>query len=658
MKTCDRLTEYFGRNKKENLHALLEIMLIVACAIWVGRGMLDFDENNIPWGREYSMAISTHHFWTFVEKCGWCALWDGSQLGGYPALANTYAAILHPVTMITTLIWGVVNGSKIIVVVSLALAGIAQWWLAYELKVGLLARLWGAMLAIVGGHLAGKMEIGLVDLVLSIASCSFVFAAILMLARRQDWHSVVVLALVSTSGILSGHGYVQILLLLTLPSLGFILLDQDWKLNPLWKKYAVAAGLVILMTSVLTIPVIVNGWNIDKYKDPYFSTVQPLKYSLLNFVIDDLNYFQTEVLGKPAIPSLYINFVGWVTLILAIFAVGASKEQDRRKIFYLVGSAAIIIASIDGNFLKWLAQWLPFVTTIRFPTFGLGIAVPAIIGLASYGLDQILTRFEWPFIELGFGRQNNARSFSIPLSLIILIPLAINIQQAYKLGRSTLSLEPLMPGTVEKLEAMKTDSLEWVQPVFGEHFWKEPAIRIGLKLTNESLPFWVGKKNYPEPYYQLTRAPLEDADGTIIMTRVFEGEFLYLNPEAEYAVIIDEQGNRITCTALGIGGKIDVTCDARTSGKLVVYENSLPGWKVTIDGKHAPLLRTDFLTVNLRAGEHQIRFRYVPLDAYFGMVLSLVGIGLCVYLWRRSQRDTKETLEQVDQGGTGISAQR
>jgi hypothetical protein len=645
MKTFHKLTEYFRRDKTEKLYALLEILLIVAWAIWVGRGMLNFDENNVPLGGEYGMGVSTHHFWTFVEKCGWCALWDGSQIGGYPALSNTYAAILHPVTMITTLIWGVVNGSKIIVVVSLAFAGIAQWWLAHELKIGLLARLWGSMLVIVGGHLAGKLEVGLVDLVLSTATCSFAFPAVLMVARHQDWRSAIVLAIVAASGILSGHGYVQILLLLTIPAFGFLLIDQDWKLNPLWKKYVVAAGLAILMTSVFIIPVMANRWNIDKSINPDFSTVQQLKFSLLNFVIDDFGFFQTDVLGKSAIPYLYINFIGWAALILAIFAVGASKEQDRRKILYLAGSAAIIVGFVDSNFLKWLSLWIPFLTSVRYPTIGLGIAVPAIIGLASYGIDQIMTRFEWPFIELGFGRQNNTRAVSIPLSLIVLIPLAINIQQAYNFGRRTLNVRPLDPGIVEKLESMKTDSLEWVMPVFGEHFWKEPAVRLGLKLTNDSLPFWVGKKKYPESYYQLTRAPLTDADGAILMVKEFEGEFLYLNSEAEYAIIIDQQGNRTICSAIGTGGKVDVTCHAPTNGKLVVYENWWPGWKVWIDGKPAPLIGTDFLKVNINSGEHKIRFRYIPIDAYFGMAVSLIGIGLCVYLWSRSKSNREETPE-------------
>jgi hypothetical protein len=494
------------------------------------------------------------------------------------------------------------------------------------------------MLVIVGGHFAGKLEIGLVGLVLSTAACSLLFPAVLMLARRQDWGSAVVLALVVASGILAGQGYVQIAMLLTLPALGLLLIYQQGKLSPLWKKYAAAAGLAVLLSAVLTIPILVHGWNIHKNADPYFSTVQPLKYSLLNFVIDDFDYFHTELLGKQGIPSLYMNFIGWGALILAIFAIGASRGQDRRKIFYLAGSAALVIGFLDVNVLTWLAKGLPFVTSVRFPTLGLGIAVPAIIGLASYGLDHILTRFEWPVLGLGFGQKNQTRTFWLPLSLIVLIPLAINIQEAYLMGHAYFSLKPLPPGTIQRLETLKTESAQWIQPVYGEDFWKEPAIRLGLKLTSDSLPFWVGTKNHPEPFYQLSRGLLPNADSDLLQVEDSQDEVLYLNPKAEYAIVMDELGNRTTCSATGTGGKIDVVCNSPTKGNLIVYENRWAGWKVWIDGKSAELKQSgEWLVTSAPAGKHTFVFRYLPWDVPVGLAFTAFGFVLCGWLWFRKQ---------------------
>jgi hypothetical protein len=626
------------RTRRENLLSLLEIVLILTWAVWVGRDVLDMNLSRVPWGREYGMAVSTHHLWTFAQNCGWCAVWDGSQMGGFPAFANVYAAVLHPVTIITTLLWGVVNGSKWIIVLSLIFAGVAQWWLAHELRVGFLPRLWGAMLAVVGGHLTGKLDLGLVDLVLSTAISSFVFPAVLMLARRQDWRSTVVLSLLLASTILSGQGYIQIFLLLTVPAFTFLLIEADWRVSPLWKKYAVAAGLAVLIGAVLILPVIANSWNIHKEINPDFSTVQPLKFSLLNFVVDDFDYFTTPVLEKESIPSLYINFIGWIPLLLAVFAVGAAQPRDRRRIFYLAASAAIIVAIVDVGFLQWLASWIPSVTTVRFPTFALGIAVPLILGLAVYGLDQILQRVEWPFLKLGVGSRNSARTFSIPLSVILLIPLAIAIYHGYRFGHSFLTLQPVAPATLQKLGDMKTDSLQWVMPVFGEHFWKEPAVRLGLKITASTLPFWTGERHYPEPYYEMTRGPKENLQSGETLVKTYENEILYMNHKAEYAVVRDGQGNTTPCRATGTGGEIDVTCDIRGEGTLIVHENSWPAWRVWLDDMRADLTSTDgWLAVEAPPGRHTFTFRYLPWDVPVGLLFTLLGLALCGWLWFRGQ---------------------
>ena len=59
-------------------------------------------------------------------RCGSCVLWNGFINGGNPAFADFYGAALHPLTIVTTLIWGAIDGGKLLVVSSLALAGLAN----------------------------------------------------------------------------------------------------------------------------------------------------------------------------------------------------------------------------------------------------------------------------------------------------------------------------------------------------------------------------------------------------------------------------------------------------------------------------------------------------------------------------------------------------
>src|SRR3712207_7544063 len=42
-----------------------------------------------------------------------CATWHGGLRGGYPLFADPHGSMLHPLVMVTTLGWGVLNGAKL-----------------------------------------------------------------------------------------------------------------------------------------------------------------------------------------------------------------------------------------------------------------------------------------------------------------------------------------------------------------------------------------------------------------------------------------------------------------------------------------------------------------------------------------------------------------
>ena len=75
-----------------------------------------------------------------------------------------------------------------------------------------------------------------------------------------------------------------------------------------------------------------------------------------------------------------------------------------------------------------------------------------------------------------------------------------------------------------------------------------------------------------------------------------------------------------------------VTVDADVpegGGYLVLLDSLDPGWKVTVDGAQAEVLRADgvFRGVRLSGGAHQVRFRYAPRPLYLGALISLLTAG-------------------------------
>jgi hypothetical protein len=233
-----------------------------------------------------------------------------------PAFADVHGSMLHPTVIAATLAWGVVNGSKIALVFSFWLAGAAQWWLARELRLGLLPRMWSAMLVIVAGHLAGRMELGAINVVIATAACSLVFPAVLAV-RRGGSRAVVLLALALAGAVLSGSGYIQVGLVAMLPAFALLVLEDDLKLNPVWKKYLRAGLLGVLLAGVFLVPFLHFYPHFLKEVDPEFRVAQPLKYLALNLLIDDPGFYATEALGKFPYPHLYTLFIGWAAILLS-----------------------------------------------------------------------------------------------------------------------------------------------------------------------------------------------------------------------------------------------------------------------------------------------------------------------------------------------------
>jgi hypothetical protein len=87
-----------------------------------------------------------------------------------------------------------------------------------------------------------------------------------------------------------------------------------------------------------------------------------------------------------------------------------------------------------------------------------------------------------------------------------------------------------------------------------------------------------------------------------------------------------------------VGGYIDVECDSEAAGTLVVYEYSWSGWTARRDGQALMLGPGPWLNVFAPAGTHHYEFRYRPWDVPLGLVLSLAGMVLCVWLWMRAKK--------------------
>jgi hypothetical protein len=616
----------------------VEVGLIIAWALWVTRIYANLDVNMWPNpGEDFPFEILWVHNWSWLLKCGACVLWNGSLNGGAPMLPDMFTAILHPALVLPVLIWGGLNGAKIILILSAILAGLAQWWLAKVLRLGLIARLWVSFIAVIGGHLWARAEFGDFASTFSAAASSLLFAPLLDLAMNGRRLSVVALGVMMASAMLSGHGYMQLAILFgALPPMAVFLFDSRLSLRPVWRSFATAALITVLLTALWWLPLIFFWPNITKSTDVSFSLAQQnVLYSLLNLIINDDTFMRTAILGKAAPLSLYSNYISWVPVAFCVAALSRARGKDWRVVAYFL--LAIWLIYLTST--TWIFQKLnPFIGDYfgfgRDPSLIVPLAVPLILGLAAWGFDGLL-KLPWPSISISNPSGGGAR---IGLRWLILIPALWAIYSVNSLTSNWHVLNRVMD-TSPLVQAARTKTTQWITPP-GMNPFTPQLIYSGLKLitpADYTVWGWGAERTNPEPYMVLTANPIEASNPG------YEGNVLGINilkmDNNEYASI--QTGNqKFPCDAYAQAGNIDVVCETTEAGILTVYENNLSGWSVYRDQKATELLPGNRLQVVAPAGDHRYQFRYRPWEVTAGFVLSLMGGALIgLILWRKYRKN-------------------
>ncbi|MBM2812397.1 MAG: hypothetical protein HW416_3156 [Chloroflexi bacterium] len=628
--------------------AAVELALIASWSFSFLRPFLTLDPTEAPMYREYLGAIQPYHFWTRVQQCGWCALWQGNVAGGYPGVVDPLAQVLNPLVMLPTLGWGVVDGSKLGVSAAILIVGLAQWWLGNVLGMGRIARVWSAGMAIVAGGLLPRIEPGPTTL-LSLAASGLVLPLLLLVARNASLRSAILLGASLAFAAIGGPGYIQIGLLLTLPSVLLLIHGDRKRWALLGRRFALAALLGCLLAAPFLIPFLHFAPEFAKQLDMQFKSAQPFAYIPLNLVISSYHFYITEALEKTTFAWTNTNYIGWVPVLLAVWGLVSSQSlRPRREILFLAAFALLALWSASAAPMRAAVSFFTAIDLpraaetiggIRFPSVIQSLAVPPILALAGLGLDRLL-RAPWSQFGLALAK-NRAPLASLQINArwLMIVPLAWALYDAYSFskGWTAMSRRPELAAVVD---ALRTPDLQVVGTPFGEQWFAEQAVGAGLKVTNDYYRTWGWRdRRPPEPILEASRNAPPPGTVKTLKTTV-AGVGIYAVPGGlEYATVAHLGEDRTVCTAQGIGGDIGVTCNLSEPGILTVKENNWSGWKAYLDEAHVPLAPSPWLEVSVPAGTHRIEFRYLPWDMPLGLLLCLAGLGLALVSWRMGSTD-------------------
>jgi len=643
---------------------VIEVVLLVVWVLLVGKAYLDMNPDMWPsGGQEYFMSLQNQYNWPMLLKCGTCFYWNGFTNGGAPSFIDIHGAWLNPIVMIATFALGVANSGKVVALVGLFIAGLSQLWLGKIFQLSRFSRIWMALLLTASGAVVGRLQMANVPLLLSTAMCMLVIPAVIDLTLNGGFKKAIILGVVLGLAILSGQGYLQIGLFISLlpflvylllgkaPS-GTVLIKQNW-------KYFFYAGIFgILIASPLLIPLTHNSSIIDKDSDPLYTSSQPVSYSLLNLVIDDADYYFTNAIKKTPFPYLYINYIGWIPVVLAVWGIAHTPKQYRKMMFGFLFVILVVYLTSSAELFKFLEKQfsVPSFGWIRNPGPIQSLAVPFILILAGFGIDHLLN-IQLPKIRLTAEQQENTVG-RMDLNLLkwaaFLLLVFFSLKSTYDFSKPWLYVLNA-PTDLQVIESVKTENAEWVQPPAGEYAWFTKSMDNNLKIRYFFRPWKIKSVEVPKAYLELSRVKddvnLPEYDKSI-------GDFVLLKRvENEYAYIQTSEA-MIPCKAYAAGGNIDVECDSTSAGMLYVLEHAVSGWTVNIDGKPNSLIKNDWLAVAASSGKHSYSFRYLPWDAPLGLGLGAIGwlsaFGGYLFFAIRDRKMQKTCIEEpVDTSNTG-----
>lgn len=621
---------------------IAELLVLAIWTIVTTRPFQDWNASTMPAGHDFMLTTLPNHLWEHAESCGPCALWNGDIRGGAPAFVDILGASLHPIVIVTTLLWGVVNGAKATLIICFFLAGLGQWLLSFWLGLGRATRLWSGAMAIAAGSMFGPMAGGLVPMVIANAIFALLFASSFRLTRGGGRRHAVLVGALFAMLIVAGQGYVQIGFAMAAPVFALLFLNRTQNWQVIGREFGLAAGLGILLAGPLLVP-LAHFWpEIAKHSDITFARAQPLPYLPLNLVISDPAYYLDNALSRQPYPEFYINYIGWLAVFLAIVGVAVLVKREQSRLVSFFGVYVVLIYWIASAApFRWLynnagsfEELRAFAAGVRTPSLISGMVVCPLLALGAIGLDALL-RPPRPEHRLGltFGDLQSNRPSHIPLDhRPIIVGLAIlALFHVHSFGRNWISTAPMHIARDDPtLMTLDTPDLQWVQPPYGEMFWIPRAIQRGYKVAFAERPWDLKARPLPQPVLVVSRRPEE---GLTTVQQLAESLWLYRAPPGnEYAAITHADGSRTVCVAHGEGGDIDVTCDAPQPGRLTVMENEAAGWQATVAGEDRSIAGTGpWLSVDVPAGSIDVRLRYRPWDVPVGIALMIVGLIVATF---------------------------
>jgi hypothetical protein len=644
--------------------ALLEWALLAVVVFSFCGHFLDLGSTRILTGNESEIVQSLDWALTTGLKQGQFPVWNPYLKTGLPYVADPFLHVYNPLSTLPVLLFGVTDGFKIALFLSVLVAALGMWRLAVGLDFGRGARLWTALMYAFTGQAVARFFQGEYDFVLGYAWIPWVIGGVLIATRTHKRLDIAIAALSAALLFMSGNVYYSYYMLFVLIMLALVTIVDVQRIRPYLTihpaRVATVALIGLLAVGIIAVQLLplVDFWHyIVKVADPNGTGAQSLGQILLDYLSKDpLRADAVKVIPRE---EFYAYTGIWPFFLLLLLPFVAWKRQAKPLLFF-ISLLVLTVAWIDVRQMPWssLYERTPFLNQFRYPTRMLIYGALALITLAGFGLDRL-----WKSLP----KRGPLESVSVPgiarwvagraglLVLVVFIVWSIgDVYAANSRHAATRDPDPPRWQTINWLRA--ADKGEYF--VTNVNDWHSPIAANALHYVNG----WYGfdlirplagslSSRYLEarPNYDVLGNDRQPSAPDAVAVQSFPTHTIYKYPHnlpfafaVANAKLFDNSGkgellsDDVTTLAphMPNPNTVDVTANGGPDSTLVVMQSAYPGWQLSVDGQPQPVKNVSgYLAADLFSGTHRYVFTYRSLPFTVGLVISLLSLlALAAYL--------------------------
>ncbi|OGR40863.1 MAG: hypothetical protein A2X35_02715 [Elusimicrobia bacterium GWA2_61_42] len=467
-----------------------------------------------------------------------------------------------------------------------------------------------------------------------------------------------------------------------------------------WKRFLLLPAAAAALAAAQLLPTFFLTLGSQRLADASFAwgtaySVAPLR--LLSMFAPLWNRYLPAPAGDPHIETFYI---GALAAAAALWALTGRRRKEAAP-FFAVALAGLALALGSHLFLyEYLWNYFPPARLFRFPAQALCLPCFGLAVCAAYGTDMLKAPraralallgvyLELLVFSAGSIKTVDAALYSAPVPS----PAAITKSGAYDrvvmapnsrrqrrhTGRSELEAwlnfkDTLLPNTAMALGLYDADNFEELKPAAHE--------KILARLYSSPFSPWIDLLSVkhmvsffplpPEKYAPAAGAPPYLFRNKTSLPRAYFTDTALCRPREEvfdavektyaansplYGAVILEKGcpaatpgpetARPALTAARITAygpdSVAIDCAAPAEGWLVLSDTYFRGWKASVNGTPAEILRADYnlRAVKVKKGFNSVKFSYAPPEFYAGLLLTLLSLAGFVFAWFQAGRRQK-----------------